>query len=423
MKKNILIIDFHIGLIMEHKALFEKLGHNVQILSLSGHTHFLKDYFPYPSPPTPPVRLHRYLNTITEMASRRINKMHRDFFNAHISAVNYRRRESAKISLAKQLAKKILLSMTLKKHLLQADYILCSFPPILFYATKMIMNEFGLDKPIILTMGHRFNIRVNTKAANELLKREILLLHEDDRHIVGAMHEYDYQYAKNYLGIHVEKTYLQAFHIPLKKPVSPSPSNTILLGPAHNRSLFGFAASVTELNEQYHSWCCRLGIEAKYNFDFIKNLHRRYKIDDLREYAGVVIFPYSAYSISMIELYTLNLPFFAPSVDLIIKHNFANDRVLFPIYCTKEQYEQMENDGEGLDSPNSYHPDAQRKWLQYAYYNCKENVLTFNSKEHLFRQVSQLPNYQGDLSSRMYEENRQQREGCLQLWQGLLEKI
>ena len=404
---------------MYHKALLEKLGHNVQVYSLGAHARYLKHYFS-PPPPAHEVRLRRYLmnawqNLAVAPVERAIRRRQIKIFHEIIASIK-------ETEWRGTLAAKALLSMMLKYQIKQADLIQCSFPPLLFYAIKMLMNTYNLDKPIILNMGHRFNIWVKGQAVNELLKTEIIALHKDSRNIVGALHEYDYQYAKHYLGINVQKTYLHAFHIPLKKHL-PTKKNTILLGPAHARNLYGLSKSVADFNEEYRAWCRHRGIVPQYNFDYIKAIHPEYEIDQLRQYAGVVIFPYSAYSISMIELYELNLPFFAPSVDLIIKHNMAVDRALFPLYCSKEQYETMENDADALDSPNSMHPEAQRKWLQYAYCNCKENTLFFNSKEHLFEQVSQLPNYRGDVSSRMYEENCRGRENNLQLWQGLLEKI
>jgi len=46
---------------------------------------------------------------------------------------------------------------------------------------------------------------------------------------------------------------------------------------------------------------------------------------DLARHAAVVVFPYSAYSISMAELYEMNMPFFVPSVEVLLRHRMPRE--------------------------------------------------------------------------------------------------
>lgn len=101
-----------------------------------------------------------------------------------------------------------------------------------------------------------------------------------------------------------------------------------------------------------------------------------------------VIFPYSAFSISMVELYQMNIPFFVPTDDLLV--DAMDDVRLAPPYHHESSVAMIEHDSwvKGkelgyLHSPHSSARDAQRYWLQFAFFNQVENAIRFSSPEEL----------------------------------------
>ena len=183
--------------------------------------------------------------------------------------------------------------------------------------------------------------------------------------------------------------YTTSFHIPLKVPKTKK--RTILVGPAHrNQRNFLPRLSIKKLNEDYAKYCFKKDIGKKYDFNFVRNVYSNYTFKDLQKYPAVIIFPYSAYSMSMIEFYELNIPFFVPSINFAIQHSLLRDRCLYPTYCKKKEYIQMEEDYGDDNSPNSYSEKAQKLWLKYAYCYRQENVIIFDNFEDLFEKISHL---------------------------------
>ena len=75
--------------------------------------------------------------------------------------------------------KSLLASKYFQKYMEDVEYIACSFPPCMVQFLNIIAKKF--NKRIILNLGHRFNIRIKTKQANEQLKRDLINLFEDKK--------------------------------------------------------------------------------------------------------------------------------------------------------------------------------------------------------------------------------------------------
>lgn len=286
------------------------------------------------------------------------------------------------------------------------DTYLVSFPPSLARLFLDLAEKY--DKRLILNLGHRFNIGIHTKKENESMIRLLEHIHRHPRHILAAGSEYDVQYVRYYLGIEPEKLPLCCFHV--EAAVRSPESNVVLVGPKGSPK-----GTVDRLNAK-----ARNSTGKAMQFATIKDVHPHYDLEDLANHPAVVIFPYSVFSMRMLELYELNVPFFVPSPELLLEYKAMYDRALFPIYCTKEQYARMDKDqvwpgaAGGVPSPNSYEPAAQKYWFQFCFFYRTKNAIIWHSEEDLLEKLANTDLEQ--VRREMYKENRERREAALRRW-------
>ena len=307
-----------------------------------------------------------------------------------------------------------------KKYFSQFDYFFCSFPPVIFQFVKIIADKY--DKKMILNIGHRFNIHIQTLGSNEKIKKDLVDLSKSKKHILGVASEYDYHYVKYYLNLNLKKLYIKTFQVPLSRKVrSEKSKNTILVGCANGiheaeaRKLFNSKL----INAEYELYCKKNNLERKFTFKTIREEFTHYDFEDLANYSGFIVIPYSSFSISGLELYEYNLPYFYPSVKLLKKYSPC-DCILYPTYCTKERYMSMENDIDDDDSPNNYSNKARDKWLRYFSGYQHENSIIFDNLDDLFEKINHADENFEQISENMFLENKKEREELLNEWKKVL---
>lgn len=344
---------------------------------------------------------------LVRLAARLFMPSDRHFFRSHTSFYAP--------SCARNM-RKFTASKVLERYLRDVDYLFCGFPPDDAIGILDIARKFG--KKVILVAPHRFNLRANGRDDNEKIKKAVLALHEEG-HIVGAADEYDWRYIRHYLGIRPRRLYLQAMHIPLRIPaptrksVLIGPLNAVHYGP---ESLRGFDS----LDGEYKAWCERRRRRPQYDIRPVRDVYEWCELEDLQAHPAFILLPYNVFAISLLELYEMNVPCFAPSIEFLVRHWQLPDRVLWPLYLTEQAYRSMEPDADSDDSPNSYTEAAQRKWLPYGFLHQRENTVLFDDWDGLFAGLAELEdNGAEDLKRRMYEENKKSREDCLQAWRDL----
>jgi len=207
------------------------------------------------------------------------------------------------------------------------DRLLGAYPPNVAPLLVDLARRF--DKRVVLNLAHRCTwdgAPGDGKKADAFaaLLRE---LHADAKHTLAAMGEYDYQYAAHYLDVAPVKLYTACHHMPLQRH-RPA-CDTVLVGPSrppHSPHLdTGPFASTAYLNARHRRWCAQNGKAKSLHFAEIRRLYPRYELADLARHAAVVVFPYSAYSISMAELYEMNMPFFVPSAEVLLAHRMPRE--------------------------------------------------------------------------------------------------
>jgi hypothetical protein len=283
------------------------------------------------------------------------------------------------------------------------DTAVISFPPkaIDLYKTTTF------KKPTILNCGHRLHIHTRqdptfVKDLVERVKRNEIIL--------CSMSKYDTEYIRHYTGITPIQLEVACFHLPRDLIYKPT-RKEILISPVHASSVLPFA-SVAQMNSM-------AGGELK--FSNVKDLYPKYTYYDLMNHSACVLFPYSVFAISMIELYESNIPMFVPTKRLLLETGLMNDVSVYPLYGPLEEMKRIDTphpDSPHRFSPNSLQQEDKEYWLQYAYFNTKENIIYWDSPADLFAKLKST-NLQA-VSDCMKIENDRHRATQLENWKIVL---
>jgi hypothetical protein len=374
-----LISDSHIGTSMWQSAVLSGLGYNVIIDTLSDHSRYAGDYG---------------FSTKNSSFARNLETLP----NENVAHLFKRCYGFNTPSLA-----------------------VCSFPPARFLALAKLPPSVKL----ILNVGHRLHIHVHSSKITSIAE-EIVRICNERNAIFAAMSEYDYHYIKFHTGVTPLKLLCICSHLNSRlkasRSISPKPqSRTVLIGPAHNTStILGFN-SLDELNQLSTDYAFRHSF-IPYEFRFIKDFYPNgATIDKLIDHPAVLLFPYSAFSISMAELYQANIPCFVPSDDFLVDN--MNDVRLSPLYHSERDCQELSNTfpsprNDYKFSPHSGTRQAQLYWMKYMYFNTVNHMQRWSSPSDLFDKL-----YTTDLKklrSQMKFENQILIEQQTRHWKNLL---
>ena len=363
---RILISDFHAGCQLWQHAILESIGNEVFINSFSGHSHLIEN---------------KKKISVTPEAQARCN-IH------NIEPI---------------------LNSNEVERVISYDTVLVSFPPKFIDLYKNVKFKY----PKLLNVGHRLHILTKHDAGFiDSLTAQV----KNNEIIICSMSVYDTEYIKHYMGVTPLELYVTCFHIPQTISYSPTRSE-ILISPVHATSVLPFS-SISEMN--------RIASQKGYNLHFsgIKTLYGNYKYENLVQHKATVLFPYSVFSISMIEMYEMNIPMFVPSKRLLMETNIMNDVSIFPCYGSEEDMKRIDiphKDSPHTYSPNSTKPEDKLYWLSFTYFNTKENVIFWDSQDDLFDKL--VTTDLQEVSNRMKKENTEHREKQLKNWKHMLEMV
>ncbi len=301
-------------------------------------------------------------------------------------------------------------------------HALCSFPPSYVVTLEKLPPHVSL----FLNIAHRIHISVSPDHLADFRKR-IVEMTRNPRYTIATMSEYDFHYMRYYTGLELLRLPVISQHIPQKlRDAAYAPkSRVVLIGPSHNTStIIGFGNDLARLNRMSASFAARHRLKP-YTFSFIRSVYPddQATMENLAQHPAVLINPYSAFSISMVELYHLNIPFFVPDDSLLV--NAMGDVRLYPIYQSQEAVARLEVaypvSSSGYPySPNDESPDAQRYWLQFMFFNQVKHAQHWKDPEDLFRKL-----YLQDLRKLhddMQAENAQLFKEQLKAWAVLFGK-
>jgi hypothetical protein len=104
------------------------------------------------------------------------------------------------------------------------------------------------------------------------------------------------------------------------------------------------------------------------NFSTARQLYGRFETQDICNHRALVMIPYAVHSYGIVEVYSLSIPIFAPSLDFALRLNlFGRDKnVNDETYCGDMELPPMHNTSTHMFSPEDRSEVAQRSWLKYA---------------------------------------------------------
>jgi hypothetical protein len=372
----VIISDWHIGATMWQVAVLRAIGIPVEAYSLSGHRRYAGDDPAF-------------------------------------------REDPLFVNLGPWSQEKVREEFTKNCRWSNLSYALCSFPPSYVTALEKLPPHVAL----FLNIGHRIHICTDHGLID--FTRRIVEMKRDPRYTIAAMSEYDFHYMRYYTGLEPLRLPVICQHIPQKlRDAAYAPSNRVVFfWPSHASTLIGFD-DLDNLNRLSASFAKRYGLKP-YTFRSIQSLYPNDQatVENLAKHPAVLINPYSAFSISMVELYQLNIPFFVPDDSLLV--NKMGDVRLNPLYHSKEMVARLEKEYQVSSSgypysPNDESPEAQQYWLQFMFFNQVKHAQHWTDPEDLFRKL--YLNDLRQLHDDMQAENTQLFKEQLKTWAALFGK-
>lgn len=371
-RPSVVISDKHIGTSMWQASVLEKIGVETEVHTLSKHSHYVN------SPAFGSASLFRKIGKRSpEQTGRRLSSG----------------RKWSKLKFA-----------------------LCSFPPSRIEDLERLPQSVRL----ILNIGHRIHIHLSGERIKEFTEK-IKAMPGDSRYKLATMSDYDYHYTRYYTGIEPLRLPVVSMHVPESLRSGPyRPGNrVVLIGPSHNTSkIVGFGDSLERLNQASSDYARVNGL-TPFTFDFIKSIYPGDLATpgNLARHPAVLVSPYSAFSISMVELYQMNIPFFVAADELLVDQ--MEDVRLSPLYQTESAVSLLEaaypNESKEYQySPNDNSPEAQLFWMKYMYFNRVENACRWSTPQQLFDKL-----YSDDLAAihdSMQSENESLFDEQMKVW-------
>ena len=174
---------------------------------------------------------------------------------------------------------------------------------------------------------------------------------------------------------------------------------------------------------------------AKLNATFrvfkLTELYKHYEYSDVAAHLGVVYLPYQVSLMSFFEQYTMGVPIFAPSLELLVKlhidHHLVYDRTIGYMQMLSGSYLPRHPSYGGppkLDPNDDFSEESIRYWLSFSDFQQVPHVTHFASAEHLVETLHSMTTTQLiTISDRMMQFNRQRLKRILQYWRRRLLNI
>jgi hypothetical protein len=283
------------------------------------------------------------------------------------------------------------------------DYVICSF------TASLCEGFIPLNKTIIFNPAHRYNIGRCGEKEWLKLNENLMKLKSKHKLIPSAMSKYDSEYLFHFTGLKATKLYAYGGFYAKNVRYNPIKSE-ILVGPTN---------SLGRLAKKLLDELKKLSLnQSGPKFNHIRELYKRYELQDLANHRAIVIFPYAVMSYSIVDFYASNLPIFVPSMEFLIKNRNVDDRILkSEPYCDPRQFKDIPAFRKSRQkfSPNDDDSiEAQIEWLKYADYYHWPYVTVFNSFEELLQLLKTLN--LNEISEKMKQYNKIKETLMLDSW-------
>lgn len=198
------------------------------------------------------------------------------------------------------------------------------------------------------------------------------------KNLIAANNLYDVNYIKYFTGI--EPVWLPSFSSHPNVKYNRSREGFVI---AHNTNPGFFNSFI----QQYTKLCteknCTVRLGELYGW------YGNYKYSDIVAHQGIVHVPYQVSVMSFFEHYRMDIPIFAPSLELLIqwewKHWAMRERTWQgahgpqPVGSAIEPHPSQRS----IPDPNCYKEDTVRYWVKFSDYYQFPHIIYYDSIEHL----------------------------------------
>ena len=274
--------------------------------------------------------------------------------------------------------------------LLRADAFLCQFPPA--YCQMYL----PFNKTIIIIASHRIFLGRCTSAESSRLVQHLHSMTKNNtgvENVIAASNVYDSEYLNFFTG--------------LKVPVIPASSfgyqtcaykperEEIIIGPTQRESIPAFLADHFA--------------KSKFQYTLMRTLYGRYDTEDLCKHRAFVMVPYAVHSYGFVEVYSLSIPIFAPTIELAVKENIFDDKnVNDEYYCGRNASLPPRASTTHPFSPEDTTSEAVKYWLQFADMYQLPHIQYFNTYQELERLLEDTNFFEVHKKMKLYNNQRRQ---------------
>lgn len=157
----------------------------------------------------------------------------------------------------------------------------------------------------------------------------------------------------------------------------------------------------------------------------LRELYPSYQYADLARHPAMIHLPYQVSSMSVFEQYTMNIPLFFPSLDLLtkwhLKYGIVSDRTLAGRRQNHSTISSYDLNSTIPDPNNEYDHSAIHYWLKYADFYQWPYITYFDSIDDLAWKLTHTN--LTFISEQMSKYNLKKREEVLSQWKVILERI
>ncbi|CAF1127813.1 unnamed protein product [Adineta ricciae] len=292
---------------------------------------------------------------------------------------------------------------------------------VCFHPAAMCELFMPFNRTIIVIASTRYELgRFAVDEWNQW-NQNLRLIASDPRNVVAANNLYDAEYIRYFTGINT--TVLPAICAYTNvhyRSVSTRPE--FILFPSNSYVQFT-KQFLDELNLSIKKAKTSIIVQP------LRKLYPTYDYSDLVRHPGIIYLPYQVSTMSIFEQYTMNIPLFFPSIDLLtewhLKYSLVYDRTWDKVLTGKGKSRSAippyDLNTTVPDPNNEFDHFSIYYWLKYADYYQWPYITYFESIDDLVSKLLETNlNY---ISEQMSIYNQRKRSKLLEDWQHILKRI
>ncbi|UJR33343.1 hypothetical protein I4U23_020792 [Adineta vaga] len=292
---------------------------------------------------------------------------------------------------------------------------------VCFHPVAMCELFMSFNRTIIVIASTRYELgRFSVNEWNEW-NRNLRTIASNPRNVVAANNLYDAEYIRYFTGINTTVLPSMCAYTNVHyQSVNMRPE--FIFFPSHGDSHFN-EQFLDELNFSLKKSHASIIVKP------LRKLYKFYSYSDIIRHPGIIYLPYQVSTMSLFEQYTMNIPLFFPSIDLLtmwhLKYNIIYDRTWDKALTGKGKHHSIippyDLNTTIPDPNNEFDHSSIYYWLKYADFYQWPYITYFNSIDDLaLKLITTNLTY---ISEQMSTYNHRKHLKLLDDWKIILDRI